>query len=157
MGSRGPKPATFTQFWARVNVAGPTECWDWQGEVMNTGYGRFGYHQTRWLAHRFMWMMVEGDPGDMFVCHTCDRPICVNPMHLWLGTNADNIQDMTNKGRGRPGHVPGSKNGRSKLTEAQVGDVRARYEAGETQAALARAYGVKPGTMSAVCRGKSWR
>lgn len=89
-------------FWDNVDKSG--ECWVWKGYINESGYGlaRLNKNQTR--AHRVSWEIHHGKiPEGIFVCHKCDNPPCVNPSHLFLGTNQDNIQDKVNKGRsGRP-------------------------------------------------------
>ena len=93
-------------------VVEPTRgCWLWQGfihpnvvrngKLIQRGYGMIGYRAKTHRAHRVMWMVTKGPiPAGMHVCHTCDVRRCVNPDHLWLGTNQQNITDMTMKGRG---------------------------------------------------------
>ncbi len=92
-----------TRFWSFVDKRGPDECWPWIGFTThyNRGGMRFGrYKPGNIAAPRIAWAVANGnDPGDLLVCHTCDNPNCVNPGHLWLGTNADNTRDMFAKGR----------------------------------------------------------
>lgn len=88
-----------------------TGCWLWQGFVapsvvirgktVQRGYGFVGYRGNNWAVHRVMWIITNGAiPAGMHVCHTCDVRRCCNPAHLWLGTNQQNIADMTAKGHG---------------------------------------------------------
>lgn len=89
------------RFLQKIEINEETGCWLWVGSVRNSGgYGNFwadGHHIT---AHRFSYeFFVESIPKGMQVCHTCDMRRCVNPDHLWLGTNKENNQDMLNKGR----------------------------------------------------------
>lgn len=73
-------------------------CWLWLGAGDENGYGRF----RRIRAHRYAYLKFIGEiPAGKFVCHKCDNPACVNPAHLWLGENRDNLEDMTKKGRRR--------------------------------------------------------
>jgi hypothetical protein len=94
------------RFWSKVQKT--DGCWIWTASKRHKGYGAFCYSKNgvvvQGRAHRFMWEMVYGDiPAGMFVLHRCDNPACVNPDHLWLGTNQDNVDDMMRKGR----HVSG--------------------------------------------------
>ncbi len=92
-------------FWNSVDIKRKDECWIWKGYV----YTHKKYADTRGMAifkgkttytHRISWILTYGDiPKGMFVCHKCDNSICVNPNHLFLGTQHDNIQDCVKKGR----------------------------------------------------------
>lgn len=92
-------------------------CWEWRGGLDTGGYGHFnvpgdGGRLRAARAHRMAWTLRHGDPGESHVLHRCDNRLCVNPAHLFLGTNADNVADKVSKGRQAKGWVRTScKNG----------------------------------------------
>lgn len=82
-----------------------TGCILWTGHLCARGYGRIGYASkgSAVLVHRIAYECANGPiPRGMVVCHTCDTPMCVNPDHLFVGTQKDNMRDMFKKGRGNP-------------------------------------------------------
>jgi hypothetical protein len=143
---------TVERFWKFV--AKTDSCWLWTANRDNKGYGRL----DRTLAHRLSWEIAHGPiPDGLFVCHNCpggDNPACVNPDHLFLGTQADNMKDAGLKRR-----LPhGSSQHNAKLTEAAVCEIRSRYASGDsTQQELADEFGVTNGNISVIINRKSWR
>lgn len=130
----------------RVRLDG--QCVVWTGECRR-GYGRLQRDGVRWSAHRLAYILAHGPiPDGLLVCHTCDNPSCVRLEHLFLGTDADNFQDMHAKGR----YV-----GRLKLTTSQVEEIRRRYSAGERQVDLARQFGVTQPAISIIVNQKVWK
>jgi hypothetical protein len=86
------------RFWKYVNKT--DGCWLWTGAIGGSGYGLLGVENRNVPAHRLSWQIHNGPiPDGLLVCHTCDNPPCVNPAHLWLGTNLDNARDKMAKGR----------------------------------------------------------
>lgn len=75
-------------------------CWEWTAGADRKGYGTITVGGRKVGAHRFSYRLFVGEPGELFVLHRCDNPICVRPDHLFLGTHADNMRDMRSKGRG---------------------------------------------------------
>ncbi len=146
-------PLTLPErFWRRVEKG--EGCWEWTGRVDRHGYGKGIDSGTSTLAHRVSWEMHNGPiPAGMCVCHRCDNRRCVHPDHLFLGTNADNIRDRDAKGRG----ATGERQGLAKLTAAKVVEIRHRYAAGESQASLARVFGVAQSNIGAVVTGRTWK
>lgn len=132
-------------------------CWEWGAGKVLDGYGYFSVAGMVQRAHRVAYQLYVGEiPEGMCVCHHCDNPGCVNPSHLFLGTNADNVRDRENKGRGvRPTNI-GEKHGCSKLTEAQVIEIRAKHESGARGVDLAKEYGVAHQTISKIVHRRAW-
>lgn len=149
------------RFWEQVDKRGPDECWEWQGGIdppncdTCKGYGFFaGFAGLKVGAHRFAYELVIGKiPPKRVVRHSCDNPPCCNPAHLLVGTQADNMADRMTAGK----YQRGSTHYAAKLTEDSVREIRRRWAAGETQADLAREFGIKQGTISNVVRGYSWK
>ena len=130
-------------------------CWEWAAHKDRDGYGQFKIAERTQKAHRVAYQLYVGEiPAGLCVCHRCDNPGCVNPSHLFLGTQADNTHDRENKGRGKD--QCGEKNGSSKLTEKQVIEIRARHSEGIAQVALAKELGVSQATISLIVRDHTW-
>ncbi len=126
-------------------------CWLWTDATFPNGYGRFKVDGKSLKAHRVSYELHNGlIPEGLHVCHTCDVRVCVNPDHLWLGTNQDNVNDRDAKGR----QSKGSANGQAKLTEEQVWEL---YHSEDTQREIAAQYGVSPAQVSRIKRKKGWR
>lgn len=110
------------RFWDKVKIG--TDCWEWIGCKFRNGYGLIMDNRRSLLAHRVSWNLHFGDTEGLFVLHRCDNPSCVNPNHLFLGTQLDNIRDMDFKRRRVNSPQKGNLNGSSKLTEEQVMEIR---------------------------------
>ena len=149
--------ARAERFWGKVKIAGPADCWDWQGSN-NKGYGRFkvaAYIQIS--AHRVAWSLHnDRDPGDLIIRHKCDHPPCCNPFHLEIGTHADNAADKYARGRQRFGNHSGERNPRAKLTEAQLAVIVERLKSGWSNKGIARDMPIDHALVSRIRVGKSW-
>jgi len=153
-------------------------CWLFTGYRDRFGYGQFARgrkHGGTIRAYRFAWILAHGEiDSGLEVCHHCDNPGCVNPSHLFLGTHAENMADMAQKGRWTPRALRrgdehharrkpeclarGSKHGAAKLTEDQVATIRAAFAAGGvTKTELARRFNVTRTLIYMAVTGRTWK
>lgn len=127
-------------------------CWLWDGCITSAGYGRMRVGGRPSLAHRASYEMHVGPiPPGMLVCHKCDVPGCVNPQHLFLGTQRDNMADMKSKGRASTGE----RHPRAKLTDFEVATLRAQFATGmHTKSELARKWKTHNVTITNILTGR---
>lgn len=151
------------KFFSKVTGRPGKGCWLWTG-YLKDGYGKassfsgLAYaYLGEYMAHRISWALHKGPvPKGLQVLHHCDIRNCVNPDHLYLGTNKDNVGDRVS--RGRTAHNSGEKHGRHKLTWKQVLEIRKNYIPRKiTRESLAARYCVSKSQISAVLSGRSWR
>ncbi|QMP84155.1 HNH endonuclease [Streptomyces phage Coruscant] len=115
----------INRFWSKVNKT--SGCWNWKGSVSGS-YGRFRLGSNMLYAHRLSFILNGGTIGDdQMICHTCDNTKCVNPAHLYAGSQKDNMQDKANRDRGT-----------SLFTNSQVEIMRTRAANGEELADIAK-------------------
>lgn len=147
------------RFWEKVDRRSPDECWPWLAFRNESGYGMIRNGPMMALAHRVSHVLHRGErvPVGLQVLHHCDRRSCVNPKHLYVGTNSDNVRDKVTRGRS---HVPqpkkrGELHPMAKLSNAQVSEMRARATGrhGEGRA-LAREYGVSAALVCKILKGQ---
>lgn len=156
---------TFAErFWGMADASdGPDACWHWKGYIHKNGYGSL----PPTLAHRASWEINRGPiPDGLQVCHKCDANYppgdityrrCVNPAHLFLGTQSDNLRDMVRKGRfGASRTGKGEKNPRAVLTEQTVRLIREKFDSGMRQADIARELGLTRDLVGGIVRRRSW-
>lgn len=142
------------RFWSKVEKT-PT-CWLWRGLILSHGYGQIslGHPSSpggkRWRTHRFSWELHHGPiPDGMMVCHQCDVPACVNPHHLFLGSQKLNVHDAARKGRR-------NAFGQQKLNADDVRVIRSQAERGIASKDIAQAFGVSPHTVRGIVRRETW-
>lgn len=140
------------KFWEKVEKKDDDSCWIWLGHIDKYGYGKF----WNYLSHRFAWIDAYGDiPNGMYVCHRCDNPSCVNPKHLFLGTQFDNMRDMVSKGRIHDHH--GQNNPKAKLTESDVREIYRLHNGGMSGYKIAKMFSVTQTAIRSVIIGKTWK
>lgn len=131
----------------------PDACWEWQGYRDKLGYGELKHWTGKCFAHRFSYEYYKGPiPNGLCILHRCDNPSCINPKHLLIGTQQDNMADMVNKGR----QARGSRRGGSKLTEAVIPEIRALRATGMFYTEIAQLYGVTDSTIRSIIHGSTW-
>src|SRR3990167_5954974 len=130
------------RFWSKVDKRSPSECWSWRGGCNHDGYGNFCFRGKPDRAHRVAFIITTGKSvTGKVVRHRCDNPPCVNPGHLEIGTQQDNIRDMIRRGR----HVAprGERSSLAKLTWSDVREIRSSFTGKYGQKVfLAKRYGV---------------
>lgn len=157
-----PYPFTpLVERFARKFIPEPNSgCWLWTDALDRDGYGRIQIGCGSKKAHRVSYEIHCGPISDgELVCHRCDNPACVNPEHLFLGSNHDNVADMVRKGRSArvKNPRPGASNGRATLSEDQaLSALHSVLVQRRSRASVARDIGVGKAAIEKLCAGKTW-
>lgn len=136
--------------WAVTPGPLETDCWIWQGTLNSDGYATIKYKQKTFKVYRVMWERFHGEtiPPGKSALHRCDTPACMNPRHIFIGTQIDNIRDMVSKGR------QSSNRG---LTDDEVRTIRAMVRGGMRQSEVVQLMGVDSGTVSRIVNRKLYK
>ena len=138
---------TVQDFWNFTNRPSQTDCWNWKGSLTRYGYGRFwvAAHKYHVAAHRIAYQLRYGRiPEGMGVCHHCDNKRCVNPRHLFAGTQRDNLADMNRKCRG----INRERKGATELSQSDRVLIRRLARLGVMQRRIGKVFGVTQPTIS---------
>lgn len=149
------QPITQERIEAKVLRIPEAGCWVWMGSTQVRGYGELISNKRKHLAHRASYEAFIGPiPKGMYVCHACDNVACVNPNHLFLGTQKQNLQDMASKGRS----TRGEKNPQAKLTEMDVYVIKKFFftKPDVTDADIAKLYGVTRSAITLIRKKERW-
>lgn len=131
-------------------------CWIWTGQIYRKSKrARFRVGLLDRNAARVAYVIYKGKINSLCVLHTCDNTLCVNPNHLWLGTNADNSKDMVQKGRQL--NQTGSLNHAAKLDEFKVKVIKILLRKGFSQTSIAKHFKVASTTVTLIANEHTWR
>lgn len=142
-----------------VKINQATECWEWQKHINNKGYGKLTVLGRGVYAHRLIYKLCIGDVSkNNLVMHKCDNPKCINPNHLKLGSQADNMKDCYVKGRSKlkPQSFKKEKNPQAKLIQSQIIKIKEMLNLGCTQQSIADDFNISQAQISNIKRGKQW-
>lgn len=133
-------------------------CVEYSGTIESTGYGSLRFKGKRYKAHRAAYIAHKGQiPKGLQVNHTCDNKKCINPDHLWVGTQKENMDDMKNKGRDNRIGRKGSKSHMTKLTEDDVQLIRGKFINGASRAELSKEYKLSKTALRNILANESWQ
>lgn len=148
------KQKDIDRFWSKVKKT--KGCWDWTGHKHRQGYGFIDINSIGKLAHRISWIINKGNiPKNLFVLHKCDNPSCVNPGHLFLGTQTDNMRDMFKKNRNAD--VSGEKNPNRILSKLDVLKIRKLLKLRISYKEIAKKFGISYGNVNNIVSGYAWK
>lgn len=147
------------RFYQKMKISSGNKCWEWVGAMSGNGYGNFGFKGKTDKAHRVSWVIhnLNAIPEGMCVCHKCDNRACVNPNHLFLGTQQENMLDMVKKGRHVSPDQSGEKHPRTKLTTRCVRNIRSLIAMGASCKKMASIYKLDSRAISSIKIGKTWK
>lgn len=143
------------QLLSRSNLNPETGCRIWNGSKNKRGYGRLGVDNKLVQAHRYSYELSNGKiPDGLYVTHKCDTPACIEPTHLSVGSQQDNMDEMVQRCRSL--HRKGSKNPKHTLIESDIPKIRALRVSGMTYQSIASIFNVQLPTIWKVTSGKTW-
>lgn len=133
-----------------------TGCWNWKLRL-NPDYGSFCFRKKQYKAHRMSYAVFNGPiPKDLFVLHKCDNSKCINPDHLFVGTQLDNIKDCRRKGRNNPN--AGEQNGRATLTQEIANRIREEHaETHTSYSTLAELHNTNKSIIGLIIRDRTYK
>lgn len=144
------------RFDSSYSIDDKTGCWIWKRSKNSRGYGQINVHGIHWLAHRWSYKRFVGEiRKGLLVCHHCDNPACVNPDHLFIGTEKDNAIDMVSKGR--KNSAIGSRLPQTKYNELIIAKARKMWEDGHTQVEISKSLGIAYPSVSSIINKRCWK
>lgn len=151
------KSLSFEDQWARIDKSDTHDCWLWQGATNGSGRALFkDKSASREVFRRFIGNITK----DENVCHSCDNPRCVNPRHLWLGTQKENMRDCANKGRRSKNsrQKPGEQHSLAKLKDNDIRKIRNLYGRGcYSYTDIAAIWNISPSQVGRIIKFQRWK
>lgn len=147
------------RFYSKIRKGDVTGCWNWTASKRKARggfvYGQFSLNGYPEWSHRASWIIHNNEiPNGMLVCHKCDNTLCVNPDHLFLGTQTDNIRDMISKGRDA---LIGENNPHSIVNEKIVLEIRRYYKEGHKVSRIMKKFNLKRGCVEPIIKRNTWK
>lgn len=136
------------------------DCWEFTGQIDRKGYGRRTFtikgKKQKKPVHQIAYILWKGEiPKNLFVCHSCDNRKCFNPDHLWVGTQKENLQDMTSKGRGVD--HKGENHPKTKFKKKDILEIRKMYSEGKKVSEISKLYNQEYNTVWCIVKHKNWK
>lgn len=154
-------PQDIARFWTKAKVLeGLDACWEWQAGLLGNGYGQFKLNGAPTYAHRIAWELTNGPvPERRNVLHRCDNKLCINPAHLFIGTQKENVADAIEKGRREPiiESRRGEKSNWAKVTEKEVLEIREMGRRGYSQRVIGEKFGISRPAVNLIINRKNWK
>ena len=144
------------RFFEKINK-NKNGCWEWTAATSTKGYGRFKINGRLYLAHRISFIIHKGSLGKSLACHSCDNPKCVNPSHLFKGTQSTNMIDCFKKGRLYVASgLPKGHKFSAIISDNKIINIKTAIEKGVKLTLIARRFKVKYQTIRDISSGRSY-
>lgn len=141
------------RFYDKIKINKENGCHEWQASISRRGYGQFALNSTTQVSHRVAWLLSYGQiPKGIYVLHHCGNPKCVNPAHLFLGTQRDNMNEAISK------NIYFRSSGNAKITEKQVIRVKGMLQDGiYSVATIAKRFDVSWHAIYDIKHNRTWK
>lgn len=148
----------YIRFWSKVNVLGENDCWEWKLSLDPDGYGRFRLNGKKRGSHRVSYANAFGEiPYGKIICHSCNNPPCVNPNHLYAGTQKDNTRDSIDAGTLWFSKAYGEKCPNAKLSNKDVYIIRDMLNKGISVKEISKKYNITDGAIYSIKNKTRWK
>lgn len=144
----------YDVFLSKIQIV--KDCWIWQGCKLKNGYGLFYLNRKQITTHRYSYLHHKGEiPENLCVLHICDTPSCVNPSHLVLGSQQDNLKDMIYKRRNNAGKE--ESHGKAKLKNCEVVEIKKMLKENKKTSEISLVFNVSTNCIRQIRNNLSWK